>query len=346
MIFDQHRQASHSDVGGRANVPVASEPTHFPWRGVEYKILAQLSLPERGRWLVRDPRPYPKGTDRVALILPNNATTAQIKRSLLRLPSHANGFPHLIDHGRYGSNYLLLVEWITGLDVGEYLGRIRNNATVRPSLPQVVALVRGLAHNLRLLHDVSGLVHADLKPANLIIKVKPRCLRLIDFGTSWQIERTRNRMPGDGFDPIYAAPEMTFGNTPLMGSVDQFAVGVLFYQLLTLKLPYVGLGGRVGFHDYAADSDSLWEAPSRFVSDRDKIPASILRLTDEICHRMLRLNPRDRYANSRAWSNALDHLHVRIQQAAFERGDRQSVLDRFYEWWVNWTLKLRSRRRA
>jgi serine/threonine protein kinase len=202
--------------------------------------------------------------------------------------------------------------------------------------------MRGISHNLRLLHAVSGLVHADLKPGNLVIKVKPRCLRLIDFGTSWQIERTRNRVAGDGFDPIYAAPELLCGNAPLMESADQFSVGVLFYQLLTLKLPYVGLGGRVGFHQSAAERDSLWEAPSAFVADRDRIPPSILKLTDELCYRMLRIEPRDRFPNSRAWSNAFDQLQVRIQQATFDLGDSHSLLDRFYQWWARREQKIRS----
>jgi serine/threonine protein kinase len=149
----------------------------------ELKLFSQR---DRGRGLIRDFRPPPKGTRRLAIIVPFDEACQQLRRRLRRLPDHASSLPTLIDHGWLDSQYCFIVERILGIDLERYLERLGFGRAVQPSVTQCLRLFRGTVHSLRLMHDVSQLVHGDLKPANLVLTTHPSQLCLIDFGISWQ----------------------------------------------------------------------------------------------------------------------------------------------------------------
>lgn len=299
-----------------------------------YEIVKQLSLPDRGRWLVHHHRPHPNGTNYVAVVLPDSDATAQLRRTLTRLPSHANSLPTLIDHGRVGDKYCLLVQWWNGIDLDEYLGRVLASRTVRPSPTECVRLFRSVAHSLRLLHEVCQVVHGDLKPANLVVTSKPTSLRLIDFGSSWQLERTWNRVEGDGSDPTFTAPEMFTKDAPVGAACDQFSVGVLFYLMLTLKVPFDGLGGKAGhinYRDEFTDNQYQLTPPSQFIESSERIPKNVLHEMDLLSLRMLRIDPSERFPNSRSWTNAFDRLDIKIKQAIHAEPNSDSFLGHMWE---------------
>lgn len=327
---DGHGAEGRTYLGARDEGSVDS----FYLGSRRYEVIERLSLPDRGRWAVRDHRPPPKGTRRVAIVLPGDGALRQLHRSLSRLPSHANSLPTLIDHGRLGKDYCLIVEWIPGIDLREYLLRVGEGRTPRPSPTESVRLVRGLAHSLRLLHQNCGVIHGDLKPANLILTVKPSSLRVIDFGSSWQVERTRARLPGDGSDPTYAAPEFFDSGGPVSAASDQFSVGVILYQMLTQQIPFEGLGGKVGHPELRSEFDGEIESPSRLTDPDRRLPGDVRREIDSVLRTMLRLDPNDRFPNSGAWTDALDHLSRRIDHLANPAYRSKSLLERAARWWL------------
>lgn len=297
--------------------------------GRRYEVLEQLSLPDRGRWLVRDFRPHPRGTLYVAIVLPDNEATAQLRRSLLRLPMHANSLPSLVDHGSVNDRYCLIIDWWKGMDFATYLKRVRDPNTPRPSPTECVRLFRGVAHSMRILHDVAQIVHGDLKPANLVLTTSTSSLRLIDFGSSWQLERSRSRLPGDGSDPTFRAPELYVPDSPIDPASDQFSLGVILYLALTLKIPYEGLGGKVGhpdFRDEFQNSGSALVAPSTLIEFPDRLPESITGELDRLVRRLLQIDPRKRFPNSRAMTDAFDRLSSLIQSKRFEEPRQISPL--------------------
>ena len=327
---DGPKAEGRTDLGSRVNGSVDS----FRLGSHRYEVIERLSLPDRGRWAVRDRRPPPKGTRRVAIVLPDDGPVRQLHRSLSRLPPHANTLPTLIDHGRLGKDYCLIVEWIPGIDLREYLLRVGAGRTPRPSPTESVRLVRGLAHSLRLLHQCCGVIHGDLKPANLILTAKPSSLRVIDFGSSWQVERTRTRLPGDGSDPTYAAPEFFDSDAPATAASDQFSVGVILYQMLTQQIPFEGLGGKVGHPEIRSEFDGELESVRQLTDPDGRVPGEVHREIDSALRTMLRLDPNDRFPNSRAWTNSLDHLARRIDQLAHPPHRPQSMLERAVRWWL------------
>jgi serine/threonine protein kinase len=303
----------------RKHPPQSESREQIRLHGGRYEKLELLSQRDRGRWLVRDFRPPPKGTRRLAIIVPFDEACQQLRRSLRRLPAHASSLPTLIDHGRLDGQYCFIVEWVPGIDLERYLERVGSGRTVRPSVTQCLRLFRGTVHSLRLMHDVSQLVHGDLKPANLVLTTHPSQLRLIDFGSSWQWDRSRHRVPGDGVDPVFSAPEVFLRDAPVEPSADQFSIGVLLYLMLTMRIPFYGFGGRIGhpeYRDSLRGSDLVPEPPSQLIQEPEKIPRSILAAMDDLVLRMLALEPRDRFPSSLAWSQAFDALHAKILQAA------------------------------
>ena len=83
----------------------------------------------------------------------------------------------------------------------------------------------------------AGIVHRDLKPANLML-TEAGIVKVMDFGIA-RVAGTE-RMTNDGFmvgTPAYMAPEQVRGEE-VDGRTDLYAVGVVFYRLLTGKLPF------------------------------------------------------------------------------------------------------------
>lgn len=284
-----------------------------------YEVLDRISLPERGRWLVRDHRPPPAGTRYVAILRPDDPASRQLHRTLRRLPEHAGSLPSLVDQGWVDGQFCAVVRWWKGIDLEQYLQRLEKGRSDWPSPTECIRLVRGLVHGLRFLHERCQVVHGDLKPSNLILTMQPSSLRMIDFGSSWQIDRTRDRVPGDGTDPTFSAPELLDLSRPITEAVDQFSVGVILYLLLTRRIPFEGLGGRIGqagVREELAAEDLLPVPPRRFLPDAEKIPHGVLDEIDQFTVRMLQPEPGERFVNSKSWCQAIDGLHLRIQSAS------------------------------
>ncbi|MGC4855199.1 serine/threonine-protein kinase [Micromonospora sp. DT4] len=82
----------------------------------------------------------------------------------------------------------------------------------------------------------SGIVHRDVKPANVILT--PAGVKVLDFGIA-TAAGTSDPMP-DGMllgTPAYLAPEQLDG-APATPAADMYALGVLLYYCLTGRLPY------------------------------------------------------------------------------------------------------------
>jgi serine/threonine protein kinase len=150
--------------------------------------------------------------------------------------SHPNIVP-VFDVGEQGGLMYLVMPLIPGGTLREYLAQ-------RGALPlsEAISIVEQVAGALQQAHE-RGMIHRDVKPANILMSAEGRAL-LTDFGIVRVAQNNESATPLTRIgsfvgSPEYAAPEMVTGQSA-DHRVDIYALGVMLYQMLTGRLPFVG----------------------------------------------------------------------------------------------------------
>ena len=140
------------------------------------------------------------------------------------------GIYHL---GETGGLPYFAMEYVEGTPLDEVL---RERGAMAPSLAVglVLQVLQGLAHAQH-----QGVIHRDLKPANLVLG-KDRRVRILDFGLA-RAEGSKSLTQTGAVmgTPDFMAPEQGLGKKVTM-TADVYAVGVILFQFLTGRLPFVG----------------------------------------------------------------------------------------------------------
>lgn len=140
---------------------------------------------------------------------------------------HPNVVP-AFEAGEHGGHPFLVSEYVEGETLGE---RIARAGPLTPA--EAIALVGQLLEALAHAHD-QGLVHAEIKPSNVMIAAGHRAL-LMDLGIAQRmLERSSGRLWVG--DPAWMAPEQARGARPSVAS-DVHACGLLLAYALTGQTP-------------------------------------------------------------------------------------------------------------
>jgi serine/threonine-protein kinase len=122
---------------------------------------------------------------------------------------------------------------------GETLdARLAREGALAPAIAGPILLV--LADALRAIH-AHGVVHGDLKPANVFLTAAAPRVRIVDFGLSKVEGLDRLTRTGElAGTPVYMAPELFTGEGGREpdARLDLYALGVLAYQTLSGQLPF------------------------------------------------------------------------------------------------------------
>ena len=153
----------------------------------------------------------------------------QREAEVLETLDHPNIVP-VLDHGE-ADGYVYLV--LPFIDYGTLSDRMRSG----PIRAQEGArYISQIASALEYAHD-RGIVHRDIKPSNILITDEGEAL-LSDFGFI-QLDNAPQSLTGSAIigTPAFMAPEQIRGEDVTARS-DQYALGVLLYQMSTGELPY------------------------------------------------------------------------------------------------------------
>ena len=108
-------------------------------------------------------------------------------------------------------------------------------------VPEALPIFRQALLGLQAAHH-EGVVHRDLKPHNIMVDSQGRAC-LMDFGIASSAETSGMTVAGALIGtPHYMAPEQVLGGKAEARS-DLFAMGVIFFEMLSGDLPYRGAGG-------------------------------------------------------------------------------------------------------
>jgi serine/threonine-protein kinase len=138
------------------------------------------------------------------------------------------------DWGEEESVPFLVTEYLAGGSLSDMLG-----TGVRLSPEQVAQIGQQAAAGLAYAHQ-RGLVHRDVKPANLLFDDEGR-LRITDFGVARALAEASWTEPiGAMIGTVrYASPEQAEG-LPVDGKADVYSLGLVLYEALVGEVPFVG----------------------------------------------------------------------------------------------------------
>ena len=139
---------------------------------------------------------------------------------------------------------LIVMEYVDGESLSDIIAR----GPVPPN--DALRFTRDIADALAMAH-AAGVVHCDLKPANLRVNKQGR-IKVLDFGLARRVAptvdtatQTAARVPFTvlpdriGGTPGYAPPEQAMGGS-IDKSADVFSLGVVLFQMLTTRRPFPG----------------------------------------------------------------------------------------------------------
>lgn len=141
------------------------------------------------------------------------------------------GIVRILDAGEEGDLAFIVMELVAGgdLDHRRLHGR---------SLParQAVHIAAQVAHALAHAHE-RGIVHRDVKPANILVDDATDQVKLADFGLARLADMQRSRTGVLAGTPAYMSPEQ-LTEAAQDGRADLYSLGVVLFQLLTGHLPH------------------------------------------------------------------------------------------------------------
>jgi serine/threonine protein kinase len=219
------------------------------------------------------------------------AVTALKEARTVSLLSHPN-IVTLYEFIETETSYYLIMELLRGLSLAEVLKIYQLSIQEAAAIAYQICLALEEAHR-------NGIVHRDIKPANIMILPDGR-VKVMDFGLARLQRFQEKRDKKITGTPGYLAPEQ-LRREYIDEKVDIFALGVVFYEMLT------------GKHPFAADTEQTIifktlhtepPPPSELKSD---LPSSL----DNLTLRALAKNPEDRFASVTDLKYKLKHAGIK-----------------------------------
>jgi WD40 repeat protein/serine/threonine protein kinase len=249
---------------------------------------------------------------------PEVLLTPELRRRFLREAQSAAGFEHpnlvpVYEAGEVGPFCYIVSAYCQGTTLGTWLKQQQGFVAPRAAASHLAALTNAVAY----IHG-RGVLHRDIKPNNILLTAPQATAeessatdyglrttdalslvpKLTDFGLAKQTQELGEETKSGTLlgTPLYMAPEQAEGRVRDIGPhTDVYALGVVLYELLTGRPPFLG--------------ETDW-AVRKQIATAEPVPPRRLRLDvprdlETICLKCLQKDPVKRYASAAALSDDL-----------------------------------------
>ncbi len=277
FFLGKHKLLGHIGSGGMSSVYLAEHTKMHDLRAI--KVLPQSKL-GKSSYLAR----FQQEAKAIASLNHPNVVRA-----------------HDIDN--QGDTHYIVMEYVDGDDLQTI---IKKNGPM--SFENVGRYMAQAARGLQHAHDV-GLIHRDVKPANLLINSKDQ-IKLLDLGLALFASDADASLTIDFNDKVlgtadYLAPEQALNSHKVDHRADLYGLGCTMYFLLTGQPPFPEgtIAQRIAKHQK--------EMPEQIRKIRPECPGEL----EGICWKMLQKDPKFRYATAEQAAAALDAWVAKYKSA-------------------------------
>ncbi len=280
-----------------------------------YEVLSELGKGAMGVvYLAKDPvigRMVAIKTIRASSVGEDDSESREFRERFVReaqtagILSHPNIVTiHDIGEDTETQTSFIAMEYIEGKNVKSLLAEKSHF-----SYDQIAGIIAQVAEAIDYAHR-KGIIHRDVKPANIIITTDEK-VKITDFGIA-KVASSNLTTTGQFLGtPNYMSPEQVSG-APVDGRSDIFSLGVVLYELLTKRKPFLGenltaISYKIVHEDFTPPAELSSDVPPEF---------------NPIVARAMAKDPWNRYQRGKDFALALHQLraHLEEQQALQDLG--------------------------
>jgi len=211
-----------------------------------------------------------------------------------------DGVRQVARYDKENQQYELILEYIKGDNLDNFFRKETLNLVEKIQLFIQLVQIIGRVHQ-------AGIIHKDLNPSNILI-TEAQKIYVIDFGISSKFT-LRNPHLGNPETLegtlAYISPEQTGRmNRSIDYRTDFYALGVIFYQLLTQKLPFEASEPMALVYAHLAE---IPQSPT-------KICPEIPSIISQIVLKLMAKNPEDRYQSASGIVNDFEKCLSYLQE--------------------------------
>ena len=272
-----------------------------------YEVLSELGKGAMGIvYLAKDPvigRMVAIKTIRASTMGDDDSESREFRERFIReaqtagILSHPNIVTiHDIGEDPETQTSFIAMEYIEGKNLKSLLGERANF-----SYDQIAEMIAQVGEAIDYAHR-KGIIHRDIKPANIIITTDEK-VKITDFGIA-KVASSNLTTTGQFLGtPNYMSPEQVSG-APVDGRSDIFSLGVVLYELLTHRKPFVGenltaISYKIVHEDFTPPAELAAEVPTEF---------------NPIVARAMAKDPWNRYQRGKDFALALHQLRAHLEE--------------------------------